>query len=61
MRNKFADTVYEIGLINQNISLVVADISPAGSIEKFRQKLFRTSPLFSYKVISYEPILNRCN
>ena len=38
MRNKFADTVYEIGLINQNISLVVADISPAGSIEKFRQK-----------------------
>jgi len=38
MRNKFADTVYEIGLKNKNISLVVADISPAGSIDKFRQK-----------------------
>jgi transketolase len=35
MRNKFADKVYELGKINKNIAIVVADISPAGSIEKF--------------------------
>jgi len=35
MRNKFADKVYELGKINKNIAIVVADISPAGAIEKF--------------------------
>ena len=36
MRNTFADTFYEAGLEDDRLSIVVADISPAGSIEKFR-------------------------
>jgi transketolase len=35
MRNKFADKIFELGKINKNIAIVVADISPAGSIKKF--------------------------
>jgi len=35
MRNKFADKIFELGKVNKNIAIVVADISPAGSIEKF--------------------------
>lgn len=38
MRNTFADTFYEIGKSNKNIAIVVADISPAGSIAKFREE-----------------------
>ena len=38
MRNKFADKIFELGKKNKNIYLVAADISPAGSIEKFRKK-----------------------
>jgi hypothetical protein len=30
MRNKFADKIFELGKINKNIAIVVADISPAG-------------------------------
>lgn len=37
MRNKFAETFYELGKKDSSLSLVVADISPAGSIEKFRK------------------------
>jgi transketolase len=37
MRNKFADKVYELGKKNKNIAIVVADISPAGSIQKFAE------------------------
>ena len=38
MRNNFADVIYEEGLKDDRVCVVVADISPAGSIEKFRQK-----------------------
>ncbi|MGH6882696.1 MAG: transketolase family protein, partial [Hypericibacter sp.] len=38
MRNKFADTIYEIGKADPRLCIVVADISPAGSISKFRQE-----------------------
>lgn len=38
MRNKFADVIYKIGKKNKKISIIVSDISPAGSIEKFRNK-----------------------
>jgi len=38
MRNKFADIIYEMGSKNENICALVADISPAGSIAKFREK-----------------------
>ncbi|MGE3622606.1 MAG: transketolase family protein [Bdellovibrionales bacterium] len=37
MRNKFADVFFEEAQKNGNLVLVVADISPAGSIAKFRQ------------------------
>ncbi|MGQ0812078.1 MAG: transketolase, partial [Nitrospiraceae bacterium] len=38
MRNKFAETLYECARDNPKIAIVVADISPAGSMEKFRQE-----------------------
>ena len=38
MRNKFADTLYEIGKVDERICAIVADISPAGSMEKFRNE-----------------------
>lgn len=38
MRNKFADVIYEIGMKDERICAVVADISPAGSMLKFREK-----------------------
>jgi transketolase len=37
MRNHFADTFYELGKVDSRLCVVVADISPAGSIAKFRQ------------------------
>lgn len=37
MRNTFADTFYEAGKKDDRLAVVVADISPAGSIQKFRQ------------------------
>lgn len=37
MRNTFASTFYELGKIDKRLSIVVADISPAGSIAKFRE------------------------
>ncbi|MDA0811659.1 MAG: transketolase [Verrucomicrobia bacterium] len=36
MRNTFADEFYKIGVEDERIAIVVADISPAGSIAKFR-------------------------
>jgi transketolase len=36
MRNKFADVFYELGKTDPRLCVVVADISPAGSIAKFR-------------------------
>jgi transketolase len=36
MRNRFADTFYELGKQDPRLCVVVADISPAGSIAKFR-------------------------
>ncbi len=36
MRNRFADTFYELGKTDPRLCVVVADISPAGSIAKFR-------------------------
>ena len=38
MRNTFADTFYELGKLDERLALVVADISPAGSISKFREE-----------------------
>jgi transketolase len=38
MRNRFADTFYELGKEDERLAIVVADISPAGSIAKFRQE-----------------------
>ncbi|HEY4636232.1 MAG TPA: transketolase C-terminal domain-containing protein, partial [Rhodospirillales bacterium] len=37
MRNTFADAFYELGKADPRLAVVVADISPAGSIAKFRQ------------------------
>ena len=36
MRNRFADIFYELGKADPRLCVVVADISPAGSIAKFR-------------------------
>jgi len=38
MRNRFADTFYELGKADPRLCVVVADISPAGSIVRFRQE-----------------------
>lgn len=38
MRNRFAETFYELGKVDERLCLLVADISPAGSIEKFRKE-----------------------
>lgn len=38
MRNAFADVIYEIGQKDPRICALVADISPAGSIVKFREE-----------------------
>jgi len=38
MRNKFSDIIYKIGSKNKKICVLVADISPAGSMSKFREK-----------------------
>ena len=37
MRNRFANTFYELGKTDPRLVVVVADISPAGSIAKFRE------------------------
>jgi transketolase len=36
MRNTFAETFYEAGKLDERLCLVVADISPAGAIDRFR-------------------------
>jgi transketolase len=41
MRNRFADTFYELGRADPRLCVVVADISPAGSISKFRNEFPR--------------------
>jgi transketolase len=41
MRNRFADTFYELGKADPRLCIVVADISPAGSIAKFRNEFPR--------------------
>jgi transketolase len=38
MRNRFADVFYELGKADPRLCVVVADISPAGSIAKFRSE-----------------------
>jgi transketolase len=38
MRNTFANVFYELGRHDPRLAVVVADISPAGSLEKFRQE-----------------------
>jgi transketolase len=38
MRNTFADTFYEVGKTDPRLGIVVADISPAGSIARFREE-----------------------
>lgn len=38
MRNMFAEVLYELGREDNRIHIVVADISPAGPMEKFRQE-----------------------
>ena len=41
MRNRFADVFYELGEADPRLCVVVADISPAGSIAKFRTEFPR--------------------
>ena len=41
MRNRFADTFYELGCADPRLAIVVADISPAGSIARFRTEFPR--------------------
>jgi transketolase len=38
VRNTFADTIYEAGKNDKRVVIVVADISPAGSMQKFREE-----------------------
>ena len=38
MRDKFADVIYKIGKKNRKIAVLVADISPAGSISDFKNE-----------------------
>jgi len=38
VRNMFAETLYEVGRSDRRVFIVVADISPAGSIAKFREE-----------------------
>ena len=38
MRNKLADIIYKTGSKNKKICILVADISPAGSMSKFRKE-----------------------
>jgi transketolase len=38
MRNRFAEVFYELARSDSLLNLIVADISPAGSIEKFRKE-----------------------
>lgn len=38
MRNTFADTFYQLGKDDPRLAVVVADISPAGSIARFREE-----------------------
>jgi len=38
MRNRFADTFYELARADSRLCVVVADISPAGSMARFRQE-----------------------
>lgn len=38
MRNAFADAIYSAAVSDPRVVLVVADISPAGSIQKFREE-----------------------
>jgi transketolase len=38
VRNTFADTFYDLGKKDTRLCVVVADISPAGSIQKFREE-----------------------
>ena len=38
MRNKFSEVVSKIGYKDERICVVVADISPAGAMIKFREK-----------------------
>ena len=38
MRNAFADTIYDLAQVDSRICVLVADISPAGSMVKFREQ-----------------------
>jgi transketolase len=38
VRNRFADVFYDLGLKDERLCMVVADISPAGSITRFREE-----------------------
>jgi transketolase len=38
VRNAFADTLYEAAKSDKRVTVVVADISPAGSMQKFREE-----------------------
>jgi transketolase len=41
MRNQFADTFYQMGQADSRLCIIVADISPAGSMAKFRSEFPR--------------------
>ena len=40
MRNIFAETLYKYATKDKKIHIVVADVSPAGSMEKFRKEYY---------------------
>ena len=49
MRNTFAETFYQAAQRDPRLCLVVADISPAGAIDKFRtaqQAAIKSNPFF---------------
>ena len=41
MRNKFAEIIYKESIKNSKICVVVADISPAGSMDLFRTNILK--------------------
>lgn len=38
MRNQFAESLYQVACADEKIAIIVADISPAGSMEQFRRE-----------------------
>ena len=61
MRNNFAETLYKEAKENDKICVVVADISPAGSMQKFRSEYPERfiSELFEYLSIQKDDFVKQ--